>query len=268
MSRPPILALRLWRARSLINQLARREILSRYRGSVAGIAWSLVTPLVMMTIYTFVFSVIFRARWGEMSVSRVDFAILLFAGLLVYNLFSECALLAPRLITDNPNFVKKVVFPLEFLSVVGLASALFHFVAGFTVLVLACLVAYGGLPATVLLAPFAIVPAALLALGASWLFSALGVFLQDLRHFVTLLTGALLFLSPVFYPLAAVPEGIRPFVRLNPLSLAMEHLRSVVVFGRLPDGAEWSANLAFGLAFAALGYWWFQRSRREFADLV
>jgi lipopolysaccharide transport system permease protein len=236
---------RLWRARSLVGQLVRREIEARYRGSMGGIAWSLVTPIVMLGIYTYVFSIIFRARWGEMAVSRVDFAVLLFAGLLVYGIFSECALAAPRQVTDNPNFVKKVVFPLEFLSVVTLASALFHFAAGLAVLLAFCL-----------------------ALGTSWLFAALGVFLQDLRHFVALVTSALLFLSPVFYPLTAVPEHLRGLVRLNPLSLAIEHLRAVVVFGRVPDLPEWGANLAFGLAVAAAGYWWFQRSRPEFADLV
>ena len=267
MSALPLPA-RLWRARSLVGQLVRREIEARYRGSMGGIAWSLVTPIVMLGIYTYVFSIIFRARWGEMAVSRVDFAVLLFAGLLVFGIFSECALAAPRQVTDNPNFVKKVVFPLEFLSVVTLASALFHFAVGLAVLFAFCLFVYGALPWTVALVPLAILPAALLALGTSWLFAALGVFLQDLRHFVALVTSALLFLSPVFYPLTAVPEHLRGLVRLNPLSLAIEHLRAVVVFGRVPDAVEWGANLAFGLAVAAAGYWWFQRSRPEFADLV
>jgi len=263
-----MLPVRLWRSRSLVRQLVRREILARYRGSMGGVAWSLVTPVMMLAIYTYVFSVIFRVRWGSMAVSRVDFAVLLFSGLLVYNIFAECAITAPRLVTDNPNYVKKVVFPLEFLSIVAVASALFHFLVGFSVLVAFSLFVYGTLPWTVVLAPLAVLPAVLVALGASWLFASLGVFLQDLRHFVALLTSALLFLSPIFYPLGAVPEEFRPLVRLNPLSLAIEHMREAAIFGRVPSATEWVANLAFGLAFAAAGYWWFQRTRREFADLV
>lgn len=262
------LPVRLWKARSLVGQLARREIQARYRGSMGGLAWSIANPVFMLAIYTWMFTVIFQARWGDMAVSRVDYTVLLFAGLLVYNIFAECAITATRQITDNPNFVKKVVFPLEFLSVVTVASALFHFVAGFAVLLVFSVYVYGALPWTVVLVPLAVLPAVLLALGASWLFSALGVFLQDLRHFVALLTSALMFLSPIFYPLRAVPEQFRPLVRLNPLSLAVEHARDVAIFGRIPDLADWAANLAFGLLFALAGYWWFQRSRREFADLV
>lgn len=268
MSASATLPVRLWQARSLVSQLARREILARYRGSMGGLAWSLATPILMLATYTYVFSVIFRARWGDMAVSRVDYAILLFAGLLVYNIFAECAVAATRQITDNPNFVKKVVFPLEFLSIVAVASALFHFLAGFSVLLVFSLFVYGALPWTIVLVPLAILPAAFLALGASWLFAALGVFLQDLRHFVALLTSALLFLSPIFYPLKAIPEEFRAIVRVNPLSLAIEHMREVAIFGRVPDSLDWAANLAFGIAFAAAGYWWFQRTRREFADLV
>jgi lipopolysaccharide transport system permease protein len=268
MSATALLPVRLWRSRSLVGQLVRREILARYRGSMGGVAWSLVTPVLMLGIYTYVFSVVFRVRWGDMAVSRVDFAVLLFSGLLVYNVFAECALTAPRLVTDNPNYVKKVVFPLEFLSIVAAASAVFHFLVGFAVLIGFCLVVYGTLHWTVALVPLAILPAVFLALGASWLFSSLGVFLQDLRHFVALLTTALLFLSPIFYPLGAVPEEFRPFVRANPLSLSIEHMRDAAIFGRVPNATEWAANLAFGLLFAAAAYWWFQRTRHEFADLV
>jgi lipopolysaccharide transport system permease protein len=268
MSATSALPVRMWRSRSLLGQLARREILQRYRGSVAGLAWSLASPLAMLAVYTFVFSIVFRVRWGDMAVSRMDFAILLFSGLLVFNMFADCVLAAPRLITDSPNFVKKVVFPLEMLSLVSLSTALFHFAAGFVVLCAFCIYAYGGMPLTALLAPLAILPAVLLALGLSWLFAALGVFLHDLRHFVALFTSALLFLSPIFYPLAAVPIELRPVVRLNPLSLAIEHLRGAVVFGKVPDPLEWGLNLAIGFAIAAVGYLWFQRSRREFADLV
>lgn len=258
----------LWRNRFLFLQLCRRDIAERYRGSVAGMLWSLVTPLAMLAIYTFVFSVVFNARWGERNASRIDFALLLFAGLLAFGIFTDCANRAPTLISAKPNFVKKVVFPLELVPLVALANALFHFAAGFAILMVFCVLAYGTLPWTVVLVPVVLLPIVLLSLAACWLLSSLGVFVHDIRHAIPLVTTALLFLTPVFYPVAQVPESVRFLLWLNPLAGPVEHMRMVSIFGQVPPWGDYVESLAMSGVLAVLSFLWFQRARRHFADVL
>jgi len=257
-----------WRNRFLFVQLCRRDIAERYRGSAAGLAWSLLTPLAMLAIYTFVFSVIFNARWGDRSASRIDFALLLFAGLLAFGIFTDCMNRAPTLISAKPNFVKKVVFPLELVPVVALVNALFHFAAGFAILLVFCLLAYGSLPWTVMLVPVVLLPVMLLSLAACWLLSSIGVFVQDLRHAIPLVTTALLFLTPVFYPVAQVPESVRFLLQLNPLAVPVEQMRRVTIFGEVPEWTDFATSLLTNGVIAALCFVWFQRARRHFADVL
>jgi lipopolysaccharide transport system permease protein len=222
----------------------------------------------MLAIYTFVFSVVFNARWGDRTVSKVDYALLLFAGLLAYGIFQECATRAPNIIVARPNFVKKVVFPLELMSLVVLVNALFHFAAGFSILLVFCAVAYGTLHWTLVYVPVVMVPLLLLTLGVMWLLSSLGVFLHDLRHTMPLVTTALMFLTPIFYPVTLVPEEMRSVMRWNPLTIPVESLRAVSILGEQPHWGELAAStLGTGL-FAALCFLWFQRARRHFADVL
>lgn len=258
----------LWRNRFLFLQLCRRDIAERYRSSVAGLLWSLATPLAMLAIYTFVFSIVFNARWGERAASRIDFALLLFAGLLAFGIFSDCSNRAPTLISAKPNFVKKVVFPLELVPLVALANALFHFAAGFAILMVFCLLAYGTLPWTVILVPAVLLPIVLLSLAASWLLSSLGVFVHDLRHAVPLLTTALLFLTPVFYPAAQVPESMRWLLHFNPLAGPIENMRMAAILGEVPRWPAYVESLLVNGLLALLSFLWFQRARRHFADVV
>jgi lipopolysaccharide transport system permease protein len=258
----------VWRNRSLFAQLCRRDITERYRSSAGGLAWSLVSPLVMLAIYTFVFSVIFNARWGDRAVSKVDYAMLLFAGLLAYGIFAECANRAPTLIAARPNFVKKVVFPLELVPVVALANALFHFLAGFAILVVFCLFAYGKVPWTIVLVPVALAPLLLFTLAVMWLLSSVGVFVHDLRHGMPLATTALLFLTPIFYPVSLVPQAMRDAMQLNPLTIPVESVRAVAILGQSPDWAGLAFSTVLNGALAALALAWFQRARRHFADVL
>jgi lipopolysaccharide transport system permease protein len=263
------LPLTLWRNRSLLLQLFQRDVAERYRGSAAGMVWSLLTPLVMLAIYTFVFSVIFNARWGERAVSRIDYALLLFAGLLVFGIFSDCANRAPTLIVARPNFVKKVVFPLELVAVVALGNALFHFAAGFAILMVFCVLTYGSVPWTAVLVPVVLLPLMLFALGITWLLSAIGVFVYDLRHAVPLATTALMFLTPIFYPANSVPEQVRAVITwVNPLTVPVENMRAVAILGGMPDWSALALSIVLNGAFAALCFVWFQRARRHFADVL
>jgi lipopolysaccharide transport system permease protein len=259
----------LWRHRQLLAQLIRRDVAGRYRGSRLGVFWSFFNPLLTLAVYTFAFGVVFKAKWsGSRSDSLLEFATMLFAGLIVFTLFAECATRAPGIVLAHANFVKKVVFPLEVLPVMLLGSALFHAAASLVILVLGILFAYGAVPWTVLLFPFVILPVALLSLGMAWLLASLGVFLRDIGQVIGVLVTALLFLSPIFFPLAALPSAVRPWIELNPLAFPIEEARQVLVLGNLPNWAGVALYSAVALAVAAAGHAWFVRTKRAFADVM
>lgn len=260
----------LWRNRGLIAALVKREVVGRYRGSVIGILWSFLYPVFMLAIYTFVFSVVFKARWsgGAQSDSKVEFALVLFAGLLVYNLFAECVTKAPSLIISNVNYVKKVVFPLEILPWVVVGSALFHAVVGLAVWLLAYVLLIGWPHATVLLTPFVLLPLVLFIVGLVWGLASLGVYLRDASQVVGVIATTLLFLSPVFYPATALPEQYRYLLFLNPLTPAIEQARDVLFWGGVLDMPLLAVCLAVSLLVAWIGFAWFQKTRKGFADVL
>jgi lipopolysaccharide transport system permease protein len=257
-----------WRNRALIVALARRDVVGRYRGSMLGLFWSLIHPVFMLGIYTFVFSVVFKARWGGGEESRGEFALVLFTGLLVFNVFAECISQAPDVIVSNANYVKKVVFPLEILPVVSLMAALFHCGVSFGVWLLARWLLVGIPPVTALLFPVTLLPLILIVMGLSWILASLGVYLRDLAQFIRLLTSVLLFLSPIFYPATALPEEYRPILFLNPLTITIEHVRAVLYWGKGFDPFGYFALLAAGFVVAMLGFAWFQKTRKGFADVL
>lgn len=258
----------LWRNRSLVVALTKREVVGRYRGSFLGLFWSFFNPLFMLAIYTFVFSVIFRARWGAGTGSKTEFALVLFIGLIVYNLFAECVNRSPGLILSNVNFVKKVIFPLEILPFVALGSAVFHAAISLIVWMLAYTIFFGMPHSTTLYFPLIVIPLAFFILGFSWALSALGVFLRDVSQVVGLLTTVLMFLSPIFYPVTAIPESYRIFLYANPLMPPIEQARNVMFFGKNPDwfvlGGYWVAMIFV----AWIGFVWFQKTRKGFADVL
>lgn len=266
---PRALLASLWHNRQLILQMSKREVIGRYRGSVMGLTWSFFTPVLMLAVYTFVFSVVFKARWGVGGEeSKSDFAILLFAGMIVHGLFSECVNRAPSLILSNVNYVKKVVFPLEILPWVAMGSALFHSAISFVVLLLAQLLLSQTMPWTVVLFPLVLLPLVLATMGVAWFLSALGVYLRDVGQTTGFITTVLMFLSPVFYPVSALPEEYRFWFHLNPLTFIIEEGRNTLVFGQMPDWGGWAIYLVFSAVIAWGGYWWFQKSRKGFADVL
>lgn len=265
---PREIAASLWRNRSLLKASIKREVLGRYRGSVMGLLWSFFNPLFMLLVYTFVFSVVFKARWSAGSESKTEFALVLFAGLVVFNLFTECINRAPNLIVNNQNYVKKVVFPLEILPWVSLGAALFHGMVSFAVWLIAYLVFFGLPHATLLLFPFVLLPLVFLTIGLSWALASLGVYLRDVGQLVGLLTTILMFLSPIFYPASALPETFRQLIYINPLTPVIEQTRDVIFWGKAPDFAMLSIYWGATLAIAWLGFAWFQKTRKGFADVL
>lgn len=244
--------------------------MGRYKGSFLGLAWSLFNPILMLTVYTFVFSVIFKSRWGNNSadVGHADFAIILFTGLIVFNLFSECINRATCLITSNVNFVKKVVFPIEILPIVNLLAALFHASISLVVLFIAILVFKHQLHFTVLLLPIIIIPLMLSILGISWVLASLGVFVRDVPQTISILVTILMFLSPVFYPIAALPVSFQKIVMLNPLAFMIEEARKVVFWGTEPNWSMLAINMVVGIILCIAGFTFFQKTKKGFADVI
>ena len=258
----------LYRNRELVLALIKREVSSRYRGSALGLIWSFFHPVCMLIIYTFVFSVVFKARWNAGSDSKTEFALVLFAGLIVFNLFADCINRAPTIILANANYVKKVVFPLEILSWVALGAALFQALMSFGVWLLFYLIIYGMPHATLWLLPLMLLPILFITMGLSWMLASLGVYLRDVGQLVGIFTTVLMFLSPIFYPVSSLPENYRHFLLFNPLSPAIEGVRDVLFWGHLPNMGIYSIYLIVSVIFSWLGFVWFQKSRKGFADVI
>lgn len=265
------LARRLWNNRSLILTLTRREVVGRYKGSLFGILWSFINPLVMLSVFTFVFGEIFQAKWagdGSARAGHLEFAVALFAGLLLYNLFAECVGKAPYLITNQPNYVKKIVFPLDTLPVVALMAALFHFAVAYAIILVLAALSQWQFHWTVLYTPLIMMPFVVLVLGITWGLAALGVYLRDVGQLVPPALTAVLFLSPVFYPLSAVSPKLQAIYKLNPLTIVIEQVRGSLLFGRSPDwGLFWPYTLVC-LLIGWVGYCVFQKTRQGFADVI
>lgn len=263
------LFLSLSRNWQLVSQMSKREVLGRYRGSVMGLAWSFFNPVLMLIVYTFLFSIVFKAKWGvAQTESHGDFAIILFAGLIVHSLFAECINRAPLLIHSNVSYVKKIVFPLETLPWIAVGSALFHAGISLIVLLTVQFILGGGLAWTVVLFPLILAPLILMIMGFSWFLASTGVYLRDIAQTTGIVTSVLLFVSPVFYPISSVPAQLQYFIFANPLTLIIEQSRKVLIFGELPDWLSLSIYSLVSLLVAWAGFWWFQKTRRGFADVL
>ncbi|SFC17282.1 lipopolysaccharide transport system permease protein [Polaromonas sp. OV174] len=252
----------------LITQLARRDVLARYKGSILGVGWGLLFPLLILLSYTFVFRLVFKARWPGGGDSTGEFALQVFTGLVVFNLFSDLLNRAPRLVLEQPNLVKRVVFPLEILAWVALTSAVFH--AGLSLVILLLAIAgFGpGLTWWALLAPVVIMATVPVLLGSAWLLSGLGVFIRDISHVMGPALTMLMFMSPVLYPATALPGHLPTLLWLNPLTVPIENLRHLLLKGQAPDWGALAIYTLAGLVFATLAYWFFDRVRPAFADEV
>lgn len=265
---PVSITINLWRHRELIKQFVKREVIGRYRGSYLGIMWSFLNPLLMLIVYTFVFSVVFKARWGVESNSKTEFALILFCGITTFNLFAEIVIKAPGLIISNVNYVKKVVFPLEILPVVVLGSALVHAGISLFILIIGLAVLLGVLNWTIIFLPLVLLPLVLLSIGLGWFFASLGVFLRDIDHIIGVTVQVLMFLSPIFYPVSTIPKELQAIYYINPLSYVVEDMRRIMVWGQLPNWEWLTLGAIIGLLVALFGHAWFQKTRGGFADVL
>lgn len=257
----------VYQHRDLLRALVKREIEVKYRASMLGKLWIVVYPMMMLGVYTFVFGGVFGSRWAG-SGNLTDFVPMLYCGLIVHAIFSETVSKAPFLIVNNPNYVKKVVFPLELLPVSSLLVALFNAAVSFALLLLMVLLFKHSVHWTIVLLPLVLLPLVLFAVGCAWLVAALGVFFRDIEQFIGILMSMLLFLSPVFYSTESAPQLAQRLLMLNPLTLPIEDVRRVVVLGELPSWELWLVSLLIAAGAALLGLGVFEKTRPAFADVV
>lgn len=262
---PAISIIRLFDHRYLLGQLIKRDVLLRYRGALFGVAWIFLSPLLMLAIFAFVFGHIFQSRWPEQP-DGMPFWLMLYSGLIVFNLFAETVSRAPSTVRSQPSYVKKIIFPVEILPLVPLGAAMVHGAFNLLILVIA-LACFGQLSIDILLFPLLVIPVLLLGLGLAWFLAAWGVFIKDMSQIVPLFVQMLLFLSPVFYPASAVPVFLQPAYQLNPIGAVIEAVRAALL-GQPVDWASWLAALAAGLLAALLGLMFFSHARDEFADAL
>ena len=257
-----------WKFRQLIVPLARRKIASRYRGSVLGMLWALLNPLIMLGIYTFIFSVVFQSKWGGAGDNQFEFALFLFSGLILYLVFSECVNEAPSLLVTNKLYIQQLVFPTEVLPWVSLYAALFNLAINWLILMIFYSVVVGLPSPTVLYMPLIALPIVFITVGAVWFISSIGLYLRDIAHVVGLLTTALLFLSPIFYPASAVPDAFQAYYSMNPFVPILEMSKGALFHGLPPDWPILGCELLGSWIFAWLGYTWFMHTKKGFPDVV
>jgi lipopolysaccharide transport system permease protein len=254
--------------RYLIVQLVRRELALKYTGSVLGAIWAILTPLLMLGIYTLFFSVVIKAKWGGAGFESDSFALLLFAGLLVHTFYSEVLVGAPNLIVNNANYVKKVVFPIEILAIVQTLTASVGLIVNLILLILFVVIADGLPPITILFSLLIVLPLFLVTLGTSWIVSALGVFFRDIAQITGLIAALLLFGSPVFYPVSSMPVQYQDYLYLSPLTFIIEQMRVVVLADGLPNFGSLFLYIFFASLFCVCSFFFFRKMKGGFADVL
>lgn len=260
----------IWKGRDLLNQLVRRNIEGRYKGTMMGLIWMVATPLVMLVVYTFVFSVVFKARWAVTGLgdSKAVFALILFCGMTVFNIFSESVNGSVGIVSGNPNYVKKVVFPLELLPVSAVLSACFFGLIWLGILFLGIVLFLHKICLTAVCLPLIFIPLVFSSCGISWFVASLGVFVRDLAHLVGIILLVLYFMTPIFYSVEMVPESIRSILLLNPLTSIVQSARQVLMYNQWPDWRMLGMVTILSMVIFQLGYFWFMKTKRGFADVL
>lgn len=253
----------------LFRQSLKREILQKYRGSYLGVLWNFILPLVMMLVYSFIFGVVFKARWDmQVSSSNAEFAVILFVGISLYSVFSETVSVAPTLITSNANYVKKVIYPLEVLSMTGIGGTLVQLMFNLVVILVAKVIIIGRFDAMVLLFPLVLIPLLFLTLGISWLLSAIGVYIRDMRQAATIITLVFGYATPVFFPLTSVPKNLQWIMEINPMTTIVNSAREVLIYGAFPNWVALGIVFIVSYAIMLAGFYFFQKVKPGFADAM
>ena len=258
---------------NLIEIFTKREIQERYKGSNLGGLWSVINPLIMLCVYTLVFSKIFNSRWGAINEYDSDqgalvFAINLFAGLIVFNMFAECTIKSPILIHQNANFVKKVIFPLEVLGIKIASSAVFHGCISAGILIIVSVIEKGTLSTSMVLLPLLWGGYYMILLGVTWVLSTIGVLIKDIAQITGSFVNIMMFMSPVFYPTEAVPEGIRWISKLNPIGYVIERTREIVFENKSPGAIELIIYIVLSCLWCEFSFRLLKANQSKFGDAI
>lgn len=254
---------------SLIKTFVKRDIVSRYQGSVFGSLWLLAQPLMQLALYSFVFGVIFRMKWNlETDGGNVHFGFILFSGILLHSFFSESLVRGPSLITSYPSYVKKVIFPLNILALVNSFSALATYLFGLVVLLAVFIISGGDFSLKYIFLLFPILMIFIFTLGLSWLLSAIGVYFRDINNFMTHLVTILLFTAPICYPMSMLPEKYQSLLYLNPITLPLLIFQDIVFKDKFEFSWSIFVHLFIGLLICYIGYTVFNKLKRGFADAI
>ncbi|MCF8567859.1 ABC transporter permease [Alicyclobacillus tolerans] len=254
--------------RNISLEFIKRDISMQYKGSYLGFFWSFLNPLFMLVIYTFVFGFVFKQKWNIPSSNQMMVAFILFSGLIPFNLFSGVFARAPGLIINNANYVKKVVFPLEIFPIMAMGTSVFNALISYLILVIGVLIFLGKLYWTMLLFPIVLIPIILLSIGLGWFISSLGVFLRDIGQIINIMVSAIMFLTPIFYPLSSIPKPFLPLYNLNPIAPVVDNMRTIVIWGQTPDWNTYFVDLTISSLIALAGFWWFQKTKKGFSDVL
>lgn len=259
----------LLKFQNLLKQFTSRDVTSRYKGSYLGLVWTLIQPLVMLTIYTFVFSVVFKARWGQgESVSKVDFAMTIYAGMIIFQIFSEPLYRSSTIFIANSNFVKRVVFPLEILPTSSVLSSVIMNLFSFVIYIGALLWFQYPVGWNILLFPLIWIPLIILSAGLSYVFATLGVFFRDIGQIISILMNMLFYISPVFYPVTALPESFQKYMLFNPLTIIIENFRAITIYNSPPDWAQLGTIYIISIVIFLIGSAIFTYSKETFSDVI
>ena len=265
----PLLEIRIiGRNRVLLKQLIIRNIEARYKGSVLGIIWSFIQPLLMLCVYTFVFSVVFTMRLGVEIEYRGAFAIIMLCGMSIYNIFSESVSICCGIIPGNPNYVKKVIFPLEILPLAQVIASFILGMSWFILLFIGVCIVFGRVSLTMLFLPITLLPLLFLTYGLCMLVASLGVYVRDIQYLVGVVLQILFFITPIFYPITAVPEEYRGILQINPLTTIVEETRKIFLMEQLPDWNLLAISFIVSLIIMRFGIVWFIKTKKGFADVL
>lgn len=255
--------------REILWTMGKREIKQKYKGSALGMAWSGITPILMLLVYTFVFTEIFSAKWpGATSESTAEFGINLFAGLIIFNVFAETLTSSPNAIVANKNLVTKIVFPLEIITAANLVSSLFQALVNLLILSLAVVIVKGGLNIDIVALALAILPIVFNCIGLGWLLATAGVYSRDISHLTAVSTNFILFLSAVFYPITALPQSIQLVAELNPIAAIITNIRIILIAQEEISFIRLLIPCLVSYCFSCMCYVIFKKLSRTFADYV
>lgn len=263
----PTALVNIYRYRNLLYQLVRRDISSRYQGTMIGILWSLILPLLTLAVYAIVFGLILQPRWPNVSDPGM-FTLLLFSGLLVFNFFSECASRSTSLIYSNASYVKKVVFPIDLLIWVPVGTALFHMLLGIVAWSVLVVLLGGKVYWTIVMLPLVVLPLLIMCAGIGFFLAAVGVFVRDVGQVIAVSVQLLMYLGPVIYPREVLPPKFQWLMGLNPITVPVEQFRNILNMGEIPDGVPLLVYTLVACLVAWAGKLFFDKTRHGFADVI